>query len=127
VGYDVELVQVSPPAGLSFPVEPDAAKRLLAQVVRFADDQAVRAALLAVAGCKPGPGDSVDYVGERLSYARFSVLADRVHVENNCSARELLKVHEELSKTLPNLCILDLQSGRLHDAASFAAWWARPL
>ncbi len=91
------------------------------------DPVAVRDAILNVRGCRPGPGEAIDFVGRGLSYARFYILKDRVRVENNCSPGELIKVHGQIAYLLPGLLIFDLQSRQLHDAASFAAWWAKPL
>lgn len=127
MGYDVEFIQISQQPAPTFPVEPGQAQQLLRQAVPIADPAAVREALLNVEGCKPGPDNTIDFVGRGLSYARFTVRADRIHVENNCSASELLKVHGQLSELLPGLAIYDLQSRRLHSAESFAAWWAKPL
>lgn len=127
MGYDVEFIQVPPAPGLTFPVEAGQAPDLLGRALPITDPAAVRETLLSVQGCRPGPGDSIDFVGRGLSYARFFIQADRIHVENNCSANELLKVHDRLSQLLPGLLIYDLQSRQLHNAESFAAWWAKPL
>lgn len=127
MGYDIELIQIPAKPGVTYPVEAKAAGKLAAGGVPFADVSAVRAALSGLAGCRPGPGETVDFVGRGLSYARFTVRPDRIHVDNNCSAKELLKVYEELARTWPDLRILDLQSGQLHSPESFAAWWAKPL
>lgn len=127
MGYDLEFVQIPQPAGLSFPLGGPHAEALISQATPIADPAPVRAALLKVPGCRPGPGDAVDYLGRGLSYARFTIQANRVHVENNCSASELLKVHAQLAAALPGLLIHDLQSRQLHTPESYAAWWARPL
>jgi hypothetical protein len=127
LGYDVELIQIPAEPGLNFPVEAVQAKALLKKASPFASAAAVREALLKIAGCKAGPGEAVDFIGRGLSYARFTIKPDRIHVENNCSAKELLKVHEELAQTWPDLRILDVQSKQLHSPQSFAAWWAKPL
>lgn len=127
MGYDVELVQVPSPAGTRFPVPSDAAKRLLSKAVPFGDAAAVTRTLCGLEGAKPGLRGSVDYLGKGLSYARFTVGRDRVHVENNLNCAELLKVYGSLREIVPDLVILDLQSGQLHDAASFQEWWAKPL
>lgn len=127
MGYDVEFIQVPQQAGMTFPIAPAQAEALVKLAELIADPVAVRDAVLNVRGCKPGPGEAIDFVGRGLSYARFLILKDRIRVENNCSAGELIKVHSQLTDLLPGLLIFDLQSRQLHDAASFAAWWAKPL
>jgi len=127
VGYDVELVQIGVPAGTKFPVEGATAKKLRAQAGTLADPKVVRVALLGVAGCRPGPSETIDFLGRGLNYARFAIRRDAIHVDNNCSAIELLKVYQPLTEVLANLLIFDLQSQQLHDAESFRQWWARPL
>ena len=127
MGYDVDFVQLSAPTGTVFPVEPKTAAKLLKKATPFGDPAAVRDILLTIEGTRPGPKDAVDYLGRGLSYARLTARRDTIHVENNCSAGELIKVHGQLAKLLPGLLILDLQSRQLHDAESFAAWWAKPL
>jgi hypothetical protein len=127
VGYDVDFIQIPSQPALTFPVEPGRAQRLPQQALPITDPVAVREALLNVKGSKPGPDNSIDFVGRGLSYARFSIRTDRIHVENNCSPNELLKVHSRLSELIPGLLIYDLQSRQLHNAESFAAWWAKPL
>ncbi len=108
-------------------MEPGQAAKSRGTAVPFTDPARVRELLLGMSGCKPGPGESVDFLGKGLSYARISVRADAIHVENNASPRDLLTIHRELKKTWPDLRILDLQSRQLHSAASFEAWWNRPL
>ncbi|HSW44571.1 MAG TPA: hypothetical protein VLM89_03265, partial [Phycisphaerae bacterium] len=88
---------------------------------------AVASVLRGMEGANDGPDGAIDYLGKGLSYARFSVRKDRVHVENNLNCAELLKVYDELSAVCPGLLILDLQNGQLHDAASYREWWAKPL
>jgi hypothetical protein len=127
VGYDVDFIQIPRPSDLTFPVEPAQARELLRQAAPITEEAVVREALLKLTGCKPGPNDTIDFLGRGLSYARLSILNDRIHVENNCSANELLKVHGQLNELLPGLLIYDLQSRQLHSAESFAAWWAKPL
>lgn len=127
MGYDLELIRITEEAGLVFPVESGAARKLLSKPAPLGDPAKAREALLKIPGCRPGSGDAVDFIGRGLSYARFTVKPDRIHVDNNCSARELLKVHEELARTWPDLRILDVQSKQLHSPESFAAWWAKPL
>ena len=127
MGYNVEFIQVPQQPGASFPVGSARAEALVRLATPIADPVAVRDAVLNVKGCKPGPGEAIDFVGRGLSYARFYILKDRIRVENNCSPGELIKVHGQLADLLPGLLIFDLQSRQLHDAASFAAWWAKPL
>lgn len=127
MGYDVDLIRAQVPTGTRFPVPADRSRDLIDRAEPLDDPAAVRSALLAVPGARPGPGDTVDYLGRGLSYARFEVRPDRIHVENNCGARDLLAVYDALRKLLPDLLILDLQSGDLHDRESFSAWWSRPL
>ena len=127
MGYDVEFIQVPPQPGMSFPVAAAQAEAVVRLVTPIADPVAVRDAVLNVKGCKPSPGEAIDFIGRGLSYARFYILSDRIRVENNCSPSELIKVYNQLTELLPGLLIFDLQSRQLHDAASFAAWWAKPL
>ncbi len=87
----------------------------------------VRTALLGLPGAKPGPAEAIDYLGQGLSYAKLYVRATAIHVDNNLNSKELLKIYSHLLGALPDLLILDLQNGRLHDAASYAEWWSRPL
>jgi len=127
VGYDVELVQVESPAGTHFPVPAESAKTLLKKTVPLKDPAAIIQVLSSLKGAKPGPGGAIDYLGKGLSYARFTVGKDRVHVDNNLNCAELLKVYDTLQAAVPNLLIHDLQSGQLHNAASYREWWAKPL
>ncbi len=127
MGYDVEFVQVAVAKGTSFPVAADAAGKLLKKAVPFKDPAAVTKSLAGLEGAKPGPAGAVDYLAKGLSYARFTVLADRVHVENNLNCSELLRVYEKLQARYPTMLILDVQSGQLHDAASYKEWWSKPL
>ena len=127
MGYDVQFVQVSAPPGASFPLSAEDAAPVLARLVPFDDVEVVRGALLAIDGSRPGPEGSVDYMGKGLNYARFFVHKTAIVVENNCNARELLAVLSQLTPKYPKLLIRDLQNGQLHDAASFAEWWAGPL
>jgi len=127
VGYNVELVLMVTPANTVFPVEAPKAKRLRSQAKPFEDAQAVREVLLSIQGCRPGPGDTVDYLGRGFSYARFSVRTSAIHVENDCSGKELLVIYDSLIKTWPNLLIFDLQSEQLHNGKSFLEWWSKPL
>ena len=127
MGYDIEFVQLTVPPGTKFPVEPESAVRLAKKTVPFADLQAVKTSLLNLEGCRPGPKDAVDYLGRGLSYARIFPRQAAIHIENNCSAADLLKVLAHLQKDYPTLLILDLQNKQLHTAESYKAWWARPL
>ena len=127
MGYDIEFIQLTVPSGTTFPVEPKLAAKLVKKAASFADPESVKAALLKLEGCRPGPKGAVDYLGRGLSYARISPRKDVVHVENNCSAADLLKILAHLQKNYPSLLILDMQSRQLHTAESYKAWWARPL
>jgi len=127
VGYDVEFVQVAVEKGASFPVAAEAGKKLLTKTVPFKDPAAVTQFLSGLEGARPGPGSAIDYLAAGLSYARFTVQTDRVHVENNLNCAELLRVYEKLRARYSALAILDLQSGQLHDAASYKEWWSKPL
>ena len=127
MGYDVEFIQIAAADGLPFPVPDAEAKKLLKKPAAFKDTAEVRELLLKLPGTKAGQGDAVDYVGQGLNYAKFTVKKDRIHVENNCGPKELLKIHGHLAAQLPNLFILDVQSGQLHTAKSLQEWWARPL
>jgi hypothetical protein len=127
VGYDIELISLKLPAGTKFPVEPAAAAKTVSMSAATLDAGAVRDALLAIPGCKPGPEDSVDYLGSGLSYARMRIKPQAVHIENNCGAKDLLKIQAGLEKAIGPVLIRDLQSGELHSADSFAQWWAKPL
>ena len=127
MGYDVQFIQVPVPSNVSFPVQAGAAAKLLAGARPFDDAEAVRTLLLGAEGCRRGPDDAIDYLGRGLSYARFSATTDAIHVENNCSPRELLKIYDRLVEVYPTLLILDLQSRQLHNPASFTEWWSKPL
>ena len=127
MGYDVEFVQIRLSSKVVFPVDAAEGKKLRARAASFNDPNAVRKALLEIPGCRPGPGEAIDYVGRGLNCARLSIRQDAIHVENNCNARELLKLHEVLTRSYPDLLLVDLQSQQLHSAASFAEWWSRPL
>jgi hypothetical protein len=127
VGYDIELISLELPAGTKLPVQAEAAARMVAKSAAALDAAAVREALLAIAGCKPGPDDSIDYLGSGLSYARLRIKAKAVHVENNCGAKDIARIQAGLAKAVGPVFIRDLQSGELHDADSFAQWWAKPL
>ncbi len=127
MGYDVEFVQVAVDKDASFPIDAQATGALLRKPIAFKDAGAVSRMLLKLEGAKAGPGGTIDYLATGLSYARFTVEKDRVHVDNNLNCAELLKVYEKLRIELPALLIRDLQSGQLHDAASYRAWWSKPL
>ena len=127
MGYDVEFIQLASAEGLKFPVEAPQAAKLVKKPAGIGEPAVVRELLLAIPGAKAGPGDAVDYIGKGLNYARLTVKPDRIHVENNCGPKELLKIHEHLSAKLPKLLIHDLQSGQLHTARSLQEWWAKPL
>jgi hypothetical protein len=127
VGYDVEFVQVAMEKGTSFPIAAEAAGKLLKKAVPFKDPAAVTQFLSGLEGAKPGPAGAIDYLAKGLNYARFTVQADRVHVENNLNCSELLRVYENLRAKYSALLVLDVQSGQLHDVASYKAWWSKPL
>src|SRR5688572_6806433 len=120
-------MQIPVPADTSFPIDEARAQTLLKNRQKFNDLKAVRELLLKIEGCRWGPEESVDFLGRGLSYARLFVKDDMIHIENNCGAKELLKIYGELVKTFPDLLIFDLQSKQLHNAASFEQWWSRPL
>ncbi len=127
MGYDIELVQMDAPPGTVFPVSGADANALVEKRKRFSDLGAIRASLLALQGCRSGPGQCVDFHGAGLNYARLFVRDDCIFVENSCGARELIKIYRHLAEILPNLLILDMQSRNLHNAESFEQWWSRPL
>jgi hypothetical protein len=126
VGYDIEFIVLKLPTETKFAVDAKQAKGLIAQAQPL-DAAAVRAVLLAISGCKPGPQDSIDYLGSGLSYARLTIEPKAIHVENNCGAKDLLKLQAAIAKALGPVYIRDLQSGQLHDADSYAEWWNKPL
>ncbi len=126
MGYDLEIIPVRVPAGTVFPVEKAAATTILEQATPM-DAQRVRGALLATKGCKPGPGDAVDYVGQGLSYARMTVTERAVHLDNNAGPRDLEAICQSLEAALGPVVIRDLQSGRLHTPESYRQWLSRPL
>jgi hypothetical protein len=127
VGYDVEFVQLAVPPETVFPVEPKQAARLLKKAAPFTDPEEVKASLLKLEGCRPGPKGAIDFLGKGLSYARIVPGKDAIHVENNCSAGDLLKILAHLSKQYAALLILDMQNKQLHSSESYKAWWSRPL
>lgn len=127
MGYDIELISLKLPAGAKPPFEPATAASMVSKSAISLDAAAVHDALLAVPGCKPGPDNSVDYLGSGLSYARMRIKPKAIHIENNCGAKDILKIHVGLQARIGPVFILDLQSGQLHDAESFAQWWAKPL
>ena len=127
MGYDVEFLQIPVPPGITFPVAAETAKSLRGNAIPFDDVESLRAELLNIEGCRPGPAKTVDFFGRGLNYARFTVKKNRIHVENNASIPELLKIYRGLSDKYPTMVILDTQSQQLHDADSFSKWWAKPL
>jgi hypothetical protein len=127
MGYDVDFIRVPPDQVAALPLEGSGAQKALRSAERIADAQGVVEVLLKLPGCRPGPKGSVDFIGKGLNYARLSVRESSIHVENNCGAGELLRIYNHLLPSLPGLLIHDLQSGQLHDAASFERWWSRPL
>ena len=127
MGYDVEFIQVPMPKGMAFPVKPETAKTLLAGALALEDRTAVRELMLKLSGMREGEKQSIDFLGKGMSYAKFRIGAKSIHVENNCSVKELLAIYAHVRERFPSLAIHDLQSGQLHDADSFLAWWAKPL
>lgn len=127
MGYDVEFVQVAVATKTTFPIAMAAASDMLKHAKPFEPIAAVRKTLLSLQGAKEGPNDSIDYIGKGLNYARLSVKEKTIHVDNSLNALELLKVYKTLLEQHPSLLILDLQSGQLHNADSYTAWWSRPL
>ncbi len=127
MGYDVQFIQLTVPPETTFPVEPKQAARMIKKAAPFANPEQVKAALLKMEGCRPGPEGTVDYLGKGLSYARLSPRKECIHVENNCSAADLLRIHAQLQKSYRTLLIVDLQSRQLHSTQSYKAWWAKPL
>jgi len=127
VGYDIQLIQVPVPSEITFPIDESAAKEYLANPILFDDLEAVKVKLLEIDGTRPGPENSIDYFGQGLNYARFRIDKEAIHMENNCGARELLKMYHHVLKSYPTLLIYDLQSKQLHSAISFEEWWSRPL
>jgi hypothetical protein len=123
----MEFVQVTVAPEAAFPIAPALASGLLANAEAFEARKAVRTALLELDGAKEGPDDTVDYLGKGLNYARLCVTKKAIHVDNSLNASELLKIYRKLLEHYPSLLILDLQSGQLHSAASYADWWSRPL
>ena len=127
MSYDIDFVQVTLDKDVSCPIDAVSAKTLVKKTVPFKDAAVVAKLIGGIEGAKPGPGGSIDYLAKGLSYARFTVEKDRVHVDNNLNCAEILKVYEMLKAAYPLLLIFDLQSGQLHDAASYKEWWSRPL
>ncbi|NLX12221.1 MAG: hypothetical protein GXY44_01015 [Phycisphaerales bacterium] len=127
MGYDVEFLQIPVPPGLSFPVVAETAQSLRHNAISFDDVECLRTELHNIKGCRPGPDQTVDFFGRGLNYARLTISRNRIHVENNASVPELLKIYRQLTEKYPTLVILDLQSHQLHDADSFSKWWAKPL
>lgn len=127
MGYDVEFVQVTVGPETAFPIAPVRVTDLLQEAVPFQSQEAVCATLLKLDGTKAGPDDTIDYMGKGLNYASLSVRKKAIHVDNSLNASELLKIYGQLVECYPSLLILDLQSGQLHNATSYAEWWSRPL
>ncbi len=127
MGYNVEFLQIPVPPGMTFPVSAETAKSLKSNAIPFDDLESLRSEIQQMEGCRPGPEKSVDFLGRGLNYARLTIKKNRIHVENNASVPELLKIYRQLSEKYPTLIILDLQSRQLHNADSFSKWWAKPL
>lgn len=127
MSYDIEFVQVALDKGVSCPIDAASARKLLKKVAPFADVASIKTLISGLEGAKPGPAGTINYVAKGLSFARFTVLKDRVHVDNNLNCAETLRVYELLKADHPTLLILDLQSGQIHDATSYKEWWSKPL
>ncbi len=127
MGYDVDFIRVPHQGGKRLPIEAGAAQTLVRGALPIDQPDLVRTTLLRLPGAKLGPDEAIDYLGQGLSYAKLFVRKKAIHVDNNLNSKELLKIYSHLLDTLPDLLILDLQNGRLHDAASYAEWWSRPL
>ncbi len=127
MSYDVEFISIKLPAKTTFPVEAEQARKLIEKTEPLPEAKKVNACLLKVKGCKPGPDDSIDFMGNVLNFARLCVKEDRVFLENNCNPGELLKLYEAVREACPHIVIRDLQTEQLHDPDSWKAWWTRPL
>lgn len=127
MGYDVDFIRVPHQGGKRLPIEAGAAQALVRGALPIDQPDLVRTTLLRLPGAKLGPDEAIDYLGQGLSYAKLFVRKTAIHVDNNLNSKELLKIYSHLLGTLPDLLILDLQNGRLHDATSYAEWWSRPL
>ncbi len=127
MGYNVEFIQVPLPPDLEPPIQAQTARSLMENALPFEDPHAVQKVLLNMEGCKPGPENSIDFLGRGLNYARLTIHEKTVHVENNCGAPELLKLFNHVADKYPSLMIYDLQNKQLHNANSFTQWWQKPL
>lgn len=127
MGYDVELIAMKTRPQTGFPLDQAAAERQIAAAALQLDAEQIKQILLAIPGAKPGPDDSIDYLGAGLGYARLFIKPAAVHVENNCSPKDLLKMQAALQDKLGHVFIYDLQSRQLHDVESFTKWWSQPL
>jgi hypothetical protein len=96
VGYDVEFVQLAVPPETVFPVEPKQAARLLKKAAPFTDPEAVKASLLKLEGCRPGPKGAIDFLGKGLSYARIELWLGKTRHEP--VAAELYVQSDKLAK-----------------------------
>jgi len=127
VGYNVDLIQIPPQIAADYPAEGEFAEELISKAIPFDDVETVRRILLTINGTKSSTDGGIDYLGRGLSYARIYVNVNAVHIDNNLSCEELIKIYHRLLEKYRSLAILDLQSRQLHDADSFRAWWSRPL
>lgn len=127
MSYDVEFISIDLPDKMSFPIEADKAQKLVTKTTPLPPHEKVADRLMRLEGCKPGPGDSIDFMGKVLNYARLTIKGDRIHLENNCNPTELLKLYEAVREVCPHVVIRDLQTRQLHDPESWKAWWSRPL
>jgi hypothetical protein len=127
MGYDVQFIQVPVPSDITFPINAGDIEELLSNPISFESPKNTRTKLLELQGTRPGPEEAVDYVGSGMNYARLFIKNEAIHVENNCGAKELLKIYYHLLKVYPTLLIYDIQSRQLHSAISYEEWWSRPL
>ncbi|MHC4444218.1 MAG: hypothetical protein ACYTF1_24910 [Planctomycetota bacterium] len=127
MGYDVQFIQIPVPVDISFPVNADHMEELMSSPIVFDSLNKTKKKLLELKGTRPGPDETVDYIGNGMNYARLFVKKEIIHVENNCGAKELLNIYHHLLKVYPALLIYDLQSKQLHNAISYEEWWSRPL
>jgi len=127
VGYDLQFIQMPVPSDISFPIDVGDAEELLSNPTPFDNPDNTRTELLEIEGTRPGPDEAIDYLGQGMNYARLFVKNEAIYIENNCGAKDLLKIYHHLLKGYPALLILDLQSRQLHSALSYQEWWSRPL
>jgi hypothetical protein len=127
MGYDVQFIQIPVPSDITFPINANDVEDLLSSPISFDNPKKTKKKLLELQGTRPGPEEAIDYIGNGMNYARLFLKNEAIHVENNCGAKELLKIYHHLLKVYPALLIYDLQSKQLHSAISYEEWWSRPL